>query len=122
MDVKKFIERQVEEIKETVGKDKAISALSGGVDSSVATLLAHRALGAQLKTIFIDHGLMREKEPEEVKAAFGRLGIDLEIVDARNEFSKPLRAKLTRRKKGKLFVILFTKFLAGRFSKAKPGT
>ncbi|MCR4410374.1 MAG: glutamine-hydrolyzing GMP synthase [Candidatus Saccharicenans sp.] len=119
MDVKKFIERQVEEIKETVGKDKAISALSGGVDSSVATLLAHRALGSQLKTIFIDHGLMREKEPEEVKTAFARLGIDLEIVDARNEFFEALKGKTDPEDKRKAFRNTFYKVFGRQVLKSK---
>lgn len=109
MDVKKFIERQAEEIKETVGNNKAISALSGGVDSSVATLLAHRALGNRLQTIFIDHGLMREKEPEEVKSAFARLGIELEIVDARKEFFEALQGKTDPEDKRKAFRQAFYK-------------
>ena len=66
MNVKKLIETQVEEIKRTVGSGKAISALSGGVDSSACTVLAHRALGPQLKSVFIDHGLMRAGEPQEI--------------------------------------------------------
>ncbi len=119
MDVKKFIERQVEEIKETVGRDKAISALSGGVDSSVATLLAHRALGSQLKTIFIDHGLMREKEPEEVRATFARLGIELEIVDASNEFFEALKGKTDPEEKRKAFRNTFYKVFGRQVLKSK---
>jgi GMP synthase PP-ATPase subunit len=62
MDVTKFVEEKTEEIKSTVGSEKAISALSGGVDSSACTVLAHRAIGDKLKVIFIDDGLMRENE------------------------------------------------------------
>jgi len=119
MDVKKFIERQVEEIKETVGNNKAISALSGGVDSSVATLLAHRALGNRLQTIFIDHGLMREKEPEEVKTAFARLGIDLQIVDARNEFFEALKGKTDPEDKRKAFRQAFYKVFGREVLRSK---
>ncbi len=109
MDVKKFINRQVDEIKKTVGKNKAISALSGGVDSSVATLLAHQALGSQLKAIFIDNGLMREKEPEEIKDIFARLGIRLNIVDARSEFFEALEGKTDPEEKRKAFRYAFYK-------------
>ena len=70
MNTKKFIEKQVDEIKKTVGSGKAISALSGGVDSSACTVLAHRALGPQLKVLFIDDGLMRQDEPGEVRKIF----------------------------------------------------
>jgi len=119
MDVKKFIERQVEEIRETVGSQKAISALSGGVDSSVATVLAHRALGPQLKTIFIDHGLMREKEPEEVKNVFSRLGIEIEIIDARNEFFEALKGKTDPEEKKKAFRNAFYKVFGRQVLKSK---
>jgi len=119
MDTKKFIERQVEEIKKVVGNNRAISALSGGVDSSVATILAHRALGSQLKTIFIDHGLMREKEPEEVKAAFARLGIQLEIVDARPEFFEALKGKADPEEKRKAFRYAFYKVFGREVLKSK---
>ncbi len=119
MDVKKFIERQAEEIRETVGNQKAISALSGGVDSSVATVLAHRALGQQLKTIFIDHGLMREKEPEEVKNVFSRLGIEIEIIDARNEFFEALKGKTDPEEKRKAFRNAFYKVFGRQVLKSK---
>jgi GMP synthase (glutamine-hydrolysing) len=87
----KFIERQVRELKKTVGKGLAINALSGGVDSSVVTALGHRALGRRLKTYFINNGLMRENEPRQVAAVFKKLGIPVEIVDARKEFFKALK-------------------------------
>jgi GMP synthase (glutamine-hydrolysing) len=82
----RFIEEKVDEIRAAVGEGIAINALSGGVDSSAVTLLGHRALGKQLKTVFIDNGLMREQEPDQVVAAFQKLGVLVEIVDARAEF------------------------------------
>ncbi|MDD8021135.1 MAG: glutamine-hydrolyzing GMP synthase [Acidobacteriota bacterium] len=109
MDAKKFIDKQVAEIKRTVGQHKAISALSGGVDSSVATILAHRALGPQLKVIFIDDGLMRENEPDEVKAAFAQLGLDLEVIEARAEFFEALKGKIDPEEKRKAFRYAFYK-------------
>src|SRR4030067_3089180 len=65
-----FINEKVKEIKETVGDGMAINALSGGVDSSTVTMLGHRALGKQLRTVFIQNGLMREGEPARGVALF----------------------------------------------------
>jgi len=90
MDCKKFTEEQIAHIKETVGKAKAINALSGGVDSSTVTVLGHRALGGQLRTIFVDNALMRKGEPEQVVKTFTEMGIDVELVDARDEFLSAL--------------------------------
>jgi GMP synthase PP-ATPase subunit len=60
LDTKQFIEEQVRTLSETVGRNSAINALSGGVDSSAVTLIGHRALGEKLLTYFIDNGLMRQ--------------------------------------------------------------
>jgi len=91
MDYAKFIEEQITEIKKTVGTATAINALSGGVDSSVVTALAHRALGKQLKSILIDNALMREGEPRRVVDIFQKMGIPVELVDAREEFLAALK-------------------------------
>ena len=93
MDLNNFVDEKITEIKSTVGDGLAISALSGGVDSSVCTVLAHRAIGDKLKSIFIDDGLMRENEPQDVQEIFGNLGIQVDIVDARSEFFEALRGK-----------------------------
>ena len=87
----RFIGEKVEEIRAAVGEGMAINALSGGVDSSAVTLLGHRALGKQLKTVFIDTGLMRAQEPDQVVCAFQKLGVLVEIVDARAEFFAALK-------------------------------
>jgi GMP synthase (glutamine-hydrolysing) len=94
MDYKSFVEEQIGCIKDTVGDGKAINALSGGVDSSLVTVLGHRALGNRLKTVFVDSALMREGEPERVVETFARLSIPVEVVDARQEFLTAL-ARLT---------------------------
>jgi len=91
MDYKKFIDEQIAEIKKTVGSDGAINALSGGVDSSTVTVLAHRAIGNRLKTIFIDNALMREGEPKQVVKVFSDMGIPVELVDSRKEFLSALK-------------------------------
>ena len=82
LDPKKFIKEKVDEIRAIVGENYAINALSGGVDSSTVTMLGHIALGERLKTYFIDNGLMRENEPEQVVSLFRSLeGLieDLEV-------------------------------------------
>ena len=86
MDYGKFIREQIADIKRTVGSEKAITALSGGVDSSVTTVLGHRALGNRLKTVFIDNALMRQGEPQQVVDTFASLGIGVEKVAAQEEF------------------------------------
>ena len=86
MDHKAFVEQQIAGIRETVGGETAINALSGGVDSSVVTVLGHRALGDRLKTVFIDNALMREGEPQQVVELFADMCIPVEVVDARSDF------------------------------------
>lgn len=86
LDVDSFIEERIKEIKGTVGGGIAINALSGGVDSSTVTMLGHRALGNRLKTVFIDNGIMRAGEAEQVVSLFRDLGVSVEVVDARKEF------------------------------------
>jgi len=91
MDYEAFVESQSDELKKTVGDSVAINALSGGVDSSVVTTLAHRALGDKLKTCFVDSGLMREGEPQWVVKTFADMGIPVEIIDAKAEFLDALK-------------------------------
>ena len=88
---KDFIARQVAEIKEAVGDRIAINALSGGVDSSVVTMLAHRALGDQLKSYFIENGLMRQGEPQQIVSWFADLGVKVEIHEAQAKFFAALK-------------------------------
>ena len=86
-----FINEKIKEIKGAVGDGMAINALSGGVDSSTVTILGHRALGNGLKTVFIENGLMREGEPEQVAGFFRKLGVTIEVVDMRKEFFAALK-------------------------------
>ncbi len=86
-----FISEKTNEIKNIVGDGTAINALSGGIDSSVVTLLGHRALGPQLRTIFVDNGLMREGESSQVIKMFSGLGINVEVLDARDKFFSALK-------------------------------
>ncbi len=91
MNYQEFVDSQIVQLKETVGDATAINALSGGVDSSVVTVLAHRALGNQLKTYFVDSALMRKAEPERVVKIFADMGIVVELIDARAEFLAALK-------------------------------
>ncbi|HCJ66297.1 MAG TPA: glutamine-hydrolyzing GMP synthase subunit GuaA [Elusimicrobia bacterium] len=114
MDYGKFVEEKVKEIKSSVGNKVAVSALSGGVDSSAVTLLGHKALGKQLRAIFIDDGLMREKEPEQVKETFSKLGIELielEVLNKADDFFKLLKGITDAEEKRKVFRNTFYKTL-----------
>lgn len=91
LDVERFIKEKVDEIKEAIGDGLAINALSGGVDSSTVTMLGHKAIGKGLKTVFIENGLMRQGEAEQVAGSFKELGVKVEIVDARAEFFAALK-------------------------------
>ncbi len=86
----KFVNQAIEELKERI-TDKAIIASSGGVDSTVATVLAHRAIGDKLVAVFVDTGYMRKNESEQIREMFNELGIDIKIVDASEEFFKALK-------------------------------
>ncbi len=91
LDTIKFIEEQIIRIQETVGNGSAINALSGGVDSSVVTMLGHKALGNKLITYFIDNGLMRQGEPMEVISEFEQLSVPVLLIDAKKEFFSALK-------------------------------
>jgi GMP synthase (glutamine-hydrolysing) len=86
-----FVEREIAKIRETVGDERVLCAVSGGVDSSVMACLVDRAIGKQLVPVFVDNGLLRLHEAEEVKEILAQhLAADLVFVDASNEFLKRL--------------------------------
>src|SRR6185437_14128491 len=81
------IEEQVERIRAQVGRERVLCALSGGVDSAVAALLVHKAVGAQLTCVFVDHGLLRRNEAEQVVETFaGHFHVPLVHVQAQQRF------------------------------------
>lgn len=110
----RFISEQVGKIRDAVGSGTAINALSGGVDSSVVTMLGHKALGKKLKTVFIQNGLMRAGEPQLVAALFRRLGVKVEIVDARREFFAALKGITDPEEKREAITQTFYKKVFGR--------
>ncbi|MBN1884841.1 MAG: ExsB family transcriptional regulator [Candidatus Krumholzibacteriota bacterium] len=117
LDATLFIDEKVEEIREAVGDNTAINALSGGVDSSVVTMLGHRALGDRLRTVIIENGLMREGEPEHVVALFRDLGVTVELIDARDEFFAALSGVTDPEEKREAITQTFYKHVFGRLVK-----
>jgi len=114
LDPEAFIREQVKNIRARVRDGLAINALSGGVDSSTVTMLGHRALGDRLKTYFIDNGIMREGEPERVAATFRRLGVHVEIVNARAEFFAALKGVTDPEEKREAITRTFYRDVFGR--------
>jgi len=122
MNVEKFINEKVRDIRNAVGDGFAVNALSGGVDSCVVTALGHQALGDRLKTYMIDNGIMRENEPARVQAAFKKLGIRVEVVDSSKAFFAALRGLTDPEEKREAITQTFYKDVFGKLvvrSKAK---
>jgi GMP synthase (glutamine-hydrolysing) len=117
LNTERFISEKVKEIKDAVGNGLAINALSGGVDSSTVTMLGHKALGGRLKAVFIQNGLMRQGEPERVAGLFKKLGVKVEIVDARREFFAALAGITDPEEKREAITQTFYKKVFGRIIK-----
>lgn len=109
-----FIDDKVKQIQNAVGDGTAINALSGGVDSSVVTMLGHKALGKRLRTVFVENGIMRQGEADQVRSLFKKLGVDVEVVDARQEFFQALKGLTDPEKKREAITQTFYKSVFGR--------
>ncbi|TES91817.1 MAG: ExsB family transcriptional regulator [Candidatus Cloacimonadota bacterium] len=112
-----FIEEEVKEILSIVGDGCAINALSGGVDSSVVTMLGHRALGDRLKTYFVENGLMREDEPQHIVSLFEGMGVPVEIVDTKEQFFSALKGLTDPEEKREAITQTFYKDVFSRLVK-----
>ena len=111
-DMRSFVETSVQRIREEVGEERVLCALSGGVDSSVVAALVHKAIGDRLTCIFVDNGLLRKEEAQEVlRFLRDSFHLDLRFVDARREFLNRLKGiedpEQKRKVIGELFIEIF---------------
>ncbi|MFA5572169.1 MAG: ATP-binding protein [Candidatus Bathyarchaeia archaeon] len=102
-DAKVFIQNSLKEVADSVGDSRVISACSGGVDSTVATYLVHKAVGDKLVAVFVDDGLRRHGEPEFVMRILKELKINTRYVDAKEQFFKVFEEKTDAEEKRKAF-------------------
>jgi GMP synthase (glutamine-hydrolysing) len=118
LNVDEFIAQQVESLRKTVGDGLAVNALSGGVDSSVVTMIGHKALGKRLKTYFVSNGIMREGEPEYIVKVFKELGVEVELVPAEDAFFSALAGLTDPEEKREAITQTFYKKVFGDLVKA----
>lgn len=112
-----FITQTVSELRDSLGDDEVVMALSGGVDSTVAAVLLHRAIGARLHCIFVDSGLMRKAEAAKVLKSYGGMGLNVRGVDASDRFLNDLSGVTDPEQKRKIigrdFVEVFSEETSG---------
>ncbi|RYF22795.1 MAG: glutamine-hydrolyzing GMP synthase, partial [Flavobacteriales bacterium] len=106
-----FVETTIAALKEKLGNDKVVLGLSGGVDSSVAAILLHKAIGANLHCIFVDNGLLRKDEFEQVLEQYKDMGLNIRGIDAKDRFLSQLKdvkdPELKRKAIGRVFIEVF---------------
>ena len=106
-----FVESTIDGLKQKLGNDKVVMALSGGVDSTVAAMLIHRAIGKNLYCIFVDNGLLRKNEFDQVLTSYKGMGLNIKGVDSKNKFYSSLHGlsepEAKRKAIGKTFIEVF---------------
>ncbi|MFW6065264.1 MAG: asparagine synthase-related protein [Planctomycetota bacterium] len=122
LDERAFIDEQVSAIADAVGDGRAVNALSGGVDSAVVTMLAHKALGDKLTTYFIDNGLMRADEPQWTVDLFAKLGVPVELIDAKEQFFASLKGVTDPEEKRQAITDTFYKNVFARLVRESGAT
>ncbi len=107
-EMKSYVEQSVEEIRRTAGSDRVLCALSGGVDSAVVAALVHRSIGSRLACVFVDNGLLRKGEREQVRDVFARQRhMRLVVVDAADRFLRALKRVVDPERKRKIIGHVF---------------
>jgi GMP synthase (glutamine-hydrolysing) len=115
-----YVSEAVNHIRQTVGQDEVLLGLSGGVDSSVAAALIHQAIGQQLTCVFVDHGLLRHQEAEQVMATFAQhLGVKVIHVNAKERFFKELQGVTDPEQKRKIIGRIFVEVFQEESAKLK---
>jgi len=114
-----LIEKMVREIKEKVGENRAIVALSGGIDSTVSTILASMALGKNLTAVFVDQGLMRENEAKKIRETFKKFNLNFVSINEKNKFLKKLKGIENPERKRKIIGREFIRAFEGVAKKIK---
>lgn len=114
-----FVDETVAELKKSLKKDKVIMALSGGVDSTVAASLISKAIGSNLHCIFVDNGLLRKGEFEQVLESYKGFGLNVKGIDAKNRFMKALKGVSDPEKKRKIIGGLFVEIFDEESKKVK---
>ena len=106
-----FVETSITELKQKIGNEKVVLGLSGGVDSSVAAMILHKAIGKNLHCIFVDNGLLRKNEFQQVLDSYQHMGLNVKGVDAKEKFYDALKGQSDPEKKrkaiGKVFIDVF---------------
>ncbi|MES2732281.1 MAG: glutamine-hydrolyzing GMP synthase [Bacteroidota bacterium] len=106
-----FVDTTIAQLREKIGQDKVVLGLSGGVDSSVAAILIHRAIGPNLHCIFVDNGLLRKNEFEDVLHSYQHMGLNVKGVDAKEQFYQALEGltdpEAKRKAIGRVFIEVF---------------
>lgn len=111
MKINQFINEQIKKIKKEIDSQKAVVACSGGVDSTTCAILAHQALGKNLVVVFIDDGLMREGEPEQVVNLLKKFGMKTKLLRRKTLFFKALKGKIEPEEKRRAFREIFYQIL-----------
>lgn len=106
-----FVDDSIKQLKATIGDDQVVLGLSGGVDSSVAAILLHKAIGANLHCIFVDNGLLRKNEYDSVLSSYRHMGLNITGVDAKQQFYSALKGisdpEQKRKAIGRVFIEVF---------------